>query len=185
MLDATLKEQIFKFIRDFRLVEEDQVIRFFSDWGRQNVKYMISSLKSSCSIFEQPAGRLSAVRTLPMGVNNYDDIIRAINVLCEVPSHRVRWCGLDIFPQEIIFVTDDNCAYDVTVFDQTNWVAKYALIPRRRQQGLPENQNDPFIHIAAIPDESLIPKIEPLGFSVFAILSQRGRVVEMKGYKED
>jgi len=184
MLALTLREQIYNFVCEFRLVEERQIYKIFQDQGKNNVAFEIASLKRTGRIFELQDGRLSAIRRLPMDQWNYENIIRAINVLCELPSSRIRWYALEDYPQEIVFVTDEDIIYDVAVFDEYNWVTKYGLIPRWRKRTIPAGEKDPINHIAVIPNRDLIPKIESLGFSMYAIIDSKGNVLEMVTYAD-
>lgn len=175
MLNLTLREQLKTFIERLLVVEERQIYKFFRDRDKHEVEYELTAMRRLNIIHEHPGKRLSIARVLPTGLHNYDAIIKAVDVLCFFTSGQVNAFGTDIYPVEISFLTSDNIIYDVTVFDY-NWQGKYTLIPKARIRSLPDGENDPVNHVAVVPSNEIALKVEPLGFSVFAIVDRNGNV---------
>lgn len=176
MLNLTLQEQIQTFVGKLWLVEERQVYKFFNEWGKHNIEFELDSLRRRSIIHDHPNGRLSVARLLPTSQRNYDEIIRAIDVMCFFPSQNINAFNLDAYPVELNFLTSDNIIYDVTVFTWQNWVHKYAMIPKARKYSLPDGEKDPVNHVAVVESEDMVRKVAPLGFSVFAIVDRNGSV---------
>lgn len=176
MKQPMLRSQILEFVQKFQLVEEAQLRQFFSDWDKGDVEYEISHLKWTGRLIERPDGRLSVIRKLPMSVHAYEPTIRALQVLCQIPSHRIRSFWAEPYPNEVGFLTDDDEFYDITVFDSVTWTGKYSLIPAHRERRLPADQKDPYYHIAVLPNIELLRKVEPLGFDKYALISPDGSV---------
>ncbi len=180
MQSLFLDKQILSFVRTLLVVEERQILRFFSNWSEEEVRKQLKVMLMESSLFKQNDGRISCKRKLRHGSRSYEDLIRAVDVMCELRSDDIRWFFLDDYPTEITFITEDNIAYDVTVFDESSWVAKYALVMRLRTKCLPDGEDDPFQHIAVVPNMEILRKVEPLGWAMYAMVDGQGKVALMK-----
>lgn len=180
MLHVTLREQMYAFVQKFMLVEERQLVKFFSDWGSKQVAYELTNLKSKSIFHEHPNGKLSLQPRLPSSPRDYDEIIRAVDVMCKLPSKEVKDFETIAYPMDICFLTTEDILYTVTVFNRINWVGKYALLPAARTKMLPNAESDPFNHIAVVDDPSLILKIKELGFSMYVTIDRNGAMKTWK-----
>lgn len=176
MVDLYLQNQIANFVRRFFCVEEVQIHRFFSDYDTETVNHELDTLLRTNRLFRVSDTRISFRRKLPIPINHYDATIRALYVMCDLPSKKVRWYSCDEYPAEILFLTEDDIIYDVTIFTETDWVGKYAMIKRTKGKSIPKGEVDPVNHIAIIPDKDFIPKIEELGFTFYATLDRNNHV---------
>jgi hypothetical protein len=132
MKQPMLREQILAFVKEFTLVEESQLRKFFSDWDIGDVEYELAHLKWIGRLIEMPGGRLSTVRKLSATYRDYEATLRALRVLCQIPSHKIREVWAEPYPNEVGFLTTDDEFYDITVFDSITWVGKYSLITATR-----------------------------------------------------
>jgi hypothetical protein len=83
------------------------------------------------------------------------------------------------YPIDIMFGTSDNIVYDVTTFSE-NWQAKYSLTEMVRKNLCPPDEEDHVKHVAVVRDETIIPKIFPLGFEMFVLLKPDGQIETYK-----
>lgn len=175
MLDLTLSEQIIHFVKTLRVVREDQIIRFFMDWGENNVDYELEGLLERRWLYEQDEDRISTIKNLHAPMNSFDSCIDAVEALCLLRSKQVNWIVAMDYPIDIMFGTTDNIVYDVTSFDE-NWQAKASITQMVRNRQTPEGVEDITQHVAVIRDESLMGKLLPLGFSLFLVLRPDGHI---------
>lgn len=171
-----LEEQILFFVRRLICVEKWQILKFFSDHDHELVNRSIATLEYTQQIFPMENGRYAGVRGLASNQYDFEATIRAVSVMCELHSGDVRWFCLDEYPSSLLFITNDNKAFDVTVFDGPTWATKYALVNRFRTRGLPDSEDDPIYHIAAVPSMEILRKIEPLGWSMYALIQSDASV---------
>lgn len=175
MLDLTLSEQIMHFVKTLRVVREDQILRFFKDWGEANVDYELEGLLLRKWLHEQDEDRISTVQNLHAPMHSFDSCVDAVEALCLLRSKQVNWIVAMDYPVDIMFGTTDNIVYDVTTFDE-NWQAKASLTQMVRNRLTPEGIEDITQHVAVIRDESLIRKLLPLGFALFLIIRPDGHI---------
>lgn len=177
MLGLQLREQIYTFIQEFRVVEERQVRLFFSDQDIGSVLHELRRLKNERRVFELGAGMLSVVRKLPMNIGNYLENVHAVNVLCKYRSSEICWVSLTRYPANIMFQTMDNIIYDVTVFDTSNIENKGAFLHFGRSQILLDAESDPINHIAVVDDMAMLETVEKkYGFTQFAMIDRNAQV---------
>lgn len=175
MLNLTLSEQIMHFVKTFRVVREDQIVRFFTDWGETHVHYELEGLLIQKWLHELDEDRISTVQNLHAPMKSFDSCIDAIEALCLLRSNQVDWIVSMDYPIDIMFGTTDNIVYDVTAFDE-NWQAKASLTQMVRNRLTPEGIEDITQHVAVVRDESLIRRLLPLGFSLFLVIRPDGHV---------
>lgn len=172
MLELTLTEQIFVFIRDLRTVEERQIFRFFRKETEAAISAVLQDLKFKQRIHEVAPNTYSIARKLPMSISQYTDSIRAVDVMCELTSQDVTWFGLGEYPTELVFIDKEQTLYDVVVFSSYNLGPKASLLSQYRKSHLPDYLEDPYNHIAVVPDEDTFRKIEYLGWNMFATIQK-------------
>ena len=176
MLHLSLQHQILAFVKEFFLVEERQVRKFFNDWGPNNVDYEITRMIAEKYLY-RIGTRLSTVSTLPTSQHNYESKIRAIDVLCYFPSHDVRDINRENWPLELSFVTNDNIIYDIAVFSSIDVAGKLAHIKRNRSRYLPDGFTDPTNHVAVVESQEMALMLDKhCDFSVYAIVDRNGAV---------
>lgn len=173
MYGQDLKRQILTFVKEFQIVQEDQIRKFFSDWGTTPVECELYSLYRESILHLMPGGIVSCTRTLPRDENtqrSIGELIRGLNVLCLWRSRDILECWTQKYPCLYGFLAADGTLCDVTSFSENDWTAKYTIIPEARAHILPPNEPDPVTHIAVVRDMDMIRQIEPLGFSYYAVL---------------
>lgn len=171
----TLEGQIHNFVDAFDVVEERQIIEFFKDAGRREVAYILKRLLNRSYLHRvEGTTRITTVRRLPKNNNSYDDVIDALDVMIQLPFQAVDWYCQRDYPYELEFCTDNRTThYDVAVFNQYNWVAKYDVTKRVKGKNLPAEEPDPTKHIAVVSNEELIEKLEPLDYFMFVKITDR------------
>lgn len=176
MIYLTLREQILQFVKTFGVVEEKQILSFFrKQWGEQPVINEVTRMKHIGKLIEHPQNRISTVRRLPTRMSNYDPVIRALHFMMKFDSEAVDSFFLCNYPNEIFFVVEEVYSFQVTVFDYTNWVSKYSMVPAVRNRAIPKNAEDPTQYVAVVPDLDMIRNIKPLGiYTLFAIVDKDG-----------
>lgn len=169
MLHLTLEEQILHFVKTFMVVREDQILRFFDDWGAKKVNYVLEGLLQKKWLHEHKNDRISIVKTLHAPMSSYDSCIDALDVMCTMRSKDIdSFVRLD-YPHELLFITSNNTVFDVTVFGLA-WQAKLTQVEMMRKRELLPGIEDIVIHVAAIHEEKVAHKILPYNFQKIALL---------------
>lgn len=172
LLSPTLRKQMLDFVHCFGVVREQQLRKFFSDWSEGEVQYDLEALLGKGELIRHDEIYLSVVRKLPKPLSFYMPCMDALDVLAMLRSKQIVWLNRDEFPLELTFSTTDNIIYDIVCFDE-QWVVKYSMIPRTRGRGLPADELDPITHVAVVPDIEMANKVDPLGFSLYAIIDHK------------
>lgn len=180
MLIPELKLQMLQFVRNFYVVRERQIKKFFADWGTGEVEFALHDLEYKGQIVRHGQNHeyLSFVRQLPHPISEYLPCMDAIDVMAMLRSKEVVWFNRDVFPVEITFSTVDNKIYDVVVFDDF-WMAKYPVVSRTRGQTLPPGEKDIVNHIAVVPSVDIAKKVYPLGFTLYGQVNPRDGFVDL------
>lgn len=170
-----LMEKIFKFVDEFRVVEERQILSFFSCYGFADVQHCIKKLKEGRYIVPvEGTTRVRSERHRLSNAINYNRTIDALDVLIQIPEQDICWYTAREWPLELEFSVDDHAnTFTVAVFDRFSWQTQYTLIPKCRTANLPLGEKDPRKHIAVVPGEDLIDHIEPLGFDMYVQITDR------------
>ncbi len=193
MLDLFLHEQILSFVKRCLLVEERQIYKFFrnAEGGAAVIKYEIDYLSRNSLIFEiappspadqlpadapNPKRRWSCSRSIFKGQHNYSDIMKAVDVMIEIPAEKILSFEVERYPFALTFEEENYVFYDIQVFNRFNWVQLYSDTPFGRTSTLPDKEADPTNHIAVVDDLNLIPKIRPLGYMLYATVDRNGHV---------
>lgn len=176
MLELTLEQQMTTFIQKLRVVRKDQLFKFFSDWHPSDVKFAFDKLYLENRLFVQDGDILTAVHKLRISINHYDVYLDAIDILCYFTSDDIKWFEITDYPLELRFLTTDDVLYDVAVFNDFNWTAKYALIPRVRTAYLVGDRPDPYNHIAVARSIEVLQNVTPLDFTQYALIDRNGHV---------
>lgn len=194
MFDLMLDERILTFITKLKVVEERQIYKFFrnAEGGKKRIEKEMKVLMASGRIHqienplplsidpkshEASLKRLWSVsRKLPGGLNTYRNLMKAVDLMIEFPSTEVSWFEIDDLPHELVFQTNDDVTYDITVFDSASWVSKYSLESKTRHKNIPEGMPDTTNHIAIVDSKELIKDIEKLGFLLYAKIDHNGDV---------
>lgn len=174
MRDTYLMSGILRFLEEFRVVEERQVYAFFADCGYNETGYALRRLKEQHRIY--PFKDTTRITANPWinNANNYDAVIDALDVMCQLRSQEVDWYKLRDIPFELEFAVDGFLTvFTVSVFDRRTWVNRYEQTKRLRSLNLPVGEPDPRKHIAVVEDEALIEKIAPLGFDMYVKIKDR------------
>ena len=174
MQNDALQTEILKFCSAFDVVREDQIYAFFRSYARDAVRFRIASLRHDNIISPLVDGYYTAIKGNANSVMNYTELLLAIDILVMLESHEVAVYFAEKYPREITFITRKNEAYDITVFPDA-WVTKFSILANQ-QVPLPEGETDPFVHIAYVPNKEVARKIEPLGFTLFAMPDERGKL---------
>lgn len=172
LLSPDLRKQILEFVQCFGVVRERQIHKFFSDWSEGEVQYDLEALLSKGELVRHQEIYLSYVRKLPKPLSFYMPCIDALDVLAMLRSKQVVWLNRDEFPLELTFSTTDNIIYDIVCFDE-QWAVKYSMVSRTRGQCLPADEPDPITHVAVVTDIEMANKVDPLGFSLYAIVDHQ------------
>lgn len=194
MLDLFLHEQILSFVKHCLLVEERQIYKFFRNTpgGKTSIAYEIDYLSRNGLIHEIAPSvpvpnvndsneanlkrRWSIVRRLNIAQHNYTDIMKAVDVMTEIPAEKIMSFEIERYPFVLTFEEENYVFYDVQVFNRHNWVQLYADTKFGRTASLPDHEADPTNHIAVVDDMALIPKIQPLGYMLYAMVDRNGHV---------
>lgn len=174
MRNKDIMDKILRFVKEFRVVEERQIRTFFADLGHYEVDHAIKMLKAQHMLHEiKETTRVSTDPRLS-NLRNYDSVVDALEVMVQLRSGNVSWYTVRDIPFELEFCTDDNInVFTVSVFNAADWVFRYDQTKRLRPLNLPIGEEDPRKHIAVVSDESLGQKIEPLGFYMYAKITDR------------
>ncbi len=175
MLEVTLESAIVKFVKTFRVVRKDHLYKFFSDWDDENVERTVTRLCTTKVLFGQPNGLVSSVMQLHCDIGQYDNQLKALDVLCLMKSNEVRWFDVADYPLDIRFLTSEDEVFDVAVLDE-NWANKYALLPQTWKRGIPPGQEDIFNHVAVVSNLDVAQKVRDLGFNQFALIDKNNHV---------
>lgn len=180
MLNLHLDSMILDFVRTYGVVEERQVLKFFGNQGHAEVSHTLTNLIARERLFrlgEQPV-YLTTVRRLQVPFSDYQSRINAIHVLCTMRSEDVLEYYTETSPVEIIFSLTDGRLFDVTVFpDMAYWQSTATTALHVRRNAIPRGLDDRTIHIAVVPDISLIPKLHAsLPFQHYTTVDRNGQI---------
>lgn len=169
MLDLSLRARIFAFVQTLQVVEKKHIVSFFRNEVRGEVLWELRDLVYGGYIYKITENIYSTVRKLPMSIMNYEDRLRAIDVLCELTSDKVRYISLSDIPTELVFMDNDGQVYDVVVFTDSIGF-KASLLAQYRKTHLPNYLDDSIWHIAVVPNVAMFRKIEYLGWKMYATI---------------
>lgn len=152
------------FAKAFLLVESQQIVEFFSDWDEEDVLHEIRELVVLHKLYKHPGDRLAISRLTPDRDRNYTNMIRALDVMVK----KFRSSDITAFrrlpyPQEMLFVVNNDALYEVTVFTESDYLNKCSTTAKIKDMNLLDGETDPAFHIALVPSLELAKKIKKRG----------------------
>lgn len=164
MLELTLRDQIMTFAKTFLLVETRQIAEFFSDWGNEEILQEIRELIVLRKLYKHEGNRLAVSRLMPFRDRDCNNLIRSLDVM----TQKFRSGDITAFrrlpyPQEMLFVVNNDALYEVTVFTSSDYLNKCNTIAKTKDIGLIDEETDPAFHIALVDTLDLAKKIKKRG----------------------
>lgn len=194
MLYKNTQHNLFMLMHDIGYAYQEQLFRFFSDVDdAKNIPYYIKKQIDdrnffwASSAFGKPmdtssiptsgSGRLPFMathtnilmfrKTPEINVEALQRRLRSLWILASFKSKEVRQIYLATYPSQIMFITEDNQCYDVTVCNDFT-IAQVAMM--NREKGIPKGMQDEVNHIVLVPSAEFGEQLGPYGFDSYCFL---------------
>lgn len=180
MLECNAKNAILQFVRTFRVVRRRHIYNFFSkEFGSREVHWHVRKMLQNKELYEIDGEIISVFHETKLRRNtiDYTDMLQCLDAMTSIlESHSVRWMSTADYPVDIMFMTTGNELYDMSFFNQRNWVQKCSLLSYAWKRGYVADQPDVFNHIAVIPNLEMAKDLRHYGFSQFVDMNGNGTI---------
>lgn len=171
----SLNENLKLFIKTFGCVKRRHIENLFGkNHSPKAIKYQMDTLVRECVVVIDEDWNVSDKNAPHLTREYLAAQFKALDVLCCMEDTDIRAFYPAQYPCSLVFITEDNAVYDVTVFDYNNYNALINLVPLVREAQMQKNVEDFVIHIAVVPDTELIPHIAGLHFDQYCVLDENG-----------
>ena len=150
-------------LRTVGVLDRGQIKKFFADTSDAiNLDYYIEELAREHIVFLSKNNDRISYRKFPeVRPSIEDERIRAFWMIAAMGCNKVREIQLMDYPSQYLFITHDNCVYDVTVCE-SSVTAQMALQARKKYTV--DTINDEVNHIALVKSTEFGQKLGPYGF---------------------
>lgn len=171
----SLFDNLKEFIRTFGCVKRRHIENLFGkNHSNKAIKFQMDTLVRENIVVLDEEGNVSYKSAPPMTREYLAAQFKALDVLCCMEDTDIRAYYPAQYPCSLLFITEGNDVYDVTVFDYNNYNALTNLVPLVREAQQQKNVEDIVVHIAVVPDTDLIQHIAELHFEQYCVLDEAG-----------
>lgn len=175
MMYETLRDNLTLFISTFGIVKRRHIMNLFAkNHAPKAIKYHMDALIRECRVLLDEDGNVVSKHSPHLTREYMMAQFKALDVLCNFQDTDIRAFYPAQYPCSLLFITEDNDVYDVTVIDYNNYNALSNLIPIIRSSQLPKDIEDIVYHIAVVPSSDFIPMIANLPFDQYCVLDDDG-----------
>ncbi|MBQ1735999.1 MAG: hypothetical protein II038_14225 [Lachnospiraceae bacterium] len=175
MMYELLNDNLKLFIKTFGCVKRRHIENLFGKThSPKAIKFQMDTLIRDRVVVIDEDGNVSYKSAPPMTREYLANQFKALDVLCCMEDTDIRDFYPAQYPCSLLFITEDNSVYDVTVFDYNNYNALSNLVPLVREAQQQRKVEDIVIHIAVVPDTELIPYIAALRFEQYCVIDEYG-----------
>lgn len=175
MMYEELRDNLTLFITTFGTVKRRHILNLFSkNHAPKAIKYHMDALIRECRVLIDEDGNIVAKHSPHLTREYMAAQFKALDVLCSLEDTDIRAFYPTQYPCSLLFITEANMVYDVTVIDYNNYNALSNLVPIVRASQLPKDIEDIVFHIAIVPDQEFIKNIANLPFDQYCVLDENG-----------
>ena len=152
MLLTSLKECLLHTINRVGFISSDQIMMLCRGLGEPNVKVALRDLTAHSYVQYDPKKSLYISKIHPsLSESALQLLHQAVWVPANFGIKNIRDIWTTDYPSQLIYITEDNAIYDVTVYTLSDAPSITLLANRLWKAKTPEGQEDIVNHVAVVP----------------------------------
>lgn len=172
---ASLKECLLHTINRVGYISSEQIMMFCRGLGDPNVKIALRDLASHSYIQYDPKKGIYLSKIRPtLTEPAIQLLLRAAWVPANFGIKNIRDIWTTDYPSQLIFITEDDAIYDVTVYSISDAPAITLLANRLWKAKTPEGQEDIVNHVAVVPLRKMAAELQNAGFDYICTIEADG-----------
>lgn len=178
MINENLRENIRSFVFRFGRVGMAQIEYMFRDYNKEAIRWHVNSLIYSNVFNKDEMGRICA--HTPTGITDslQSRITYAAWVVAFFGSQEILNFYVAEYPTQVIFLTSDNRAFDITVLTPTTAKITAQISGRLFKMFIPPKSTDSIHHIALLTHKEMIDEVAEYNvFDHYAVLKKENSKV--------
>jgi len=162
-------DNILTLMQNMGTLKREQIKRFFSSELEPNrVEYLLNQLAiKHILIYDEDADTFSFVGAAPYSKDASERLMRAFWVLVAAGSSNVQEIMLTRYPTQLLFISPENDAYDVTVVNTSH---EAILAQRVRSETIMRGVSDIVTHVAVLQKKSDVTLLQNCGFDCYCTI---------------
>lgn len=173
MLSTSLKQCIHHYIDLVGVVPHDQINAFFSQRNPETVQWCLSSLVVEHEIlYDQTTDTYKATYANTKSQYAQSTLTLSGWVLAGIGETKIREFFPERYPNQLLFITEDNKVCDLMVFTVPTQRALCMLVKSSRQARIPAEETDEIVHLALVSDRQMGEELAPYQFDYYIVLGR-------------
>lgn len=175
MLYTSLKECLLHTINRVGFISSDQVLMMCRGLGDPNIKVALRDLTAHSYVQYDPQRNLYMSKIRPsLSESALQLLLRAVWVPANFGIKNIRDIWTTDYPSQLIFITEDNAIYDVTVYSISDAPSITLLVNRLWKAKTPEGQEDIVNHVAVVPLKKMVNELKNVGYDYICSIEPDG-----------
>ena len=163
-----LKKRIHELVKGFKVLETEQIYRYFKGCPIESINHAIKTLKMEGRIYQSQSNTLTCINRAYANMRPEETTSKAFYVLASFGDQNISFFDVVKFPRQILFVAD-NKLYEVAVMTDENETVLKALL----MQDAYKNCSDAINIIVVNTPEKGKEMINNYGFDAYCILNEK------------
>lgn len=173
MLFTKPQDCILQIVDHVGMLSKPQIMMMFSCFDPKSVIYDIRTLSVHAFVIEEKDLIISKTRPR-FSPQAQAALLQALWIPANIGAKNVRDIWITDYPSQIIYVTEDDAIYDVTVIPATDFRSTNVLARRMWEAKTPKGEKDIVNHIAIVPTASLVNEVIQAGFDFACMIGSDG-----------
>lgn len=174
MIVNNLKSNIREFITVFGGVTQEQIHLMFREHNPSTINYHLQGLIFEHNVILDEKNRYIMNRSSTIDSRAQERLAQAAWLVAAFGSHNIISYYVTDYPIQVLFITKDNVAYDVTMIHISDAKLTTQFAKRVMEIGIAAGEEDQIKHIAFCTHKELVEVIAP--YEVFDYVAVRSHL---------
>lgn len=162
-----LKKRVHELVKVFKVLETEQIYRYFKGIPKESINYAIKTLKMEGFIYQTQSNTLTCINRGYADARPTETTVKAFYVMASFGYENISFFDVVKFPKELLFVAD-NKLYEVSVLTDVNETVLKALLLQDRYK----NSNEAINIIVVDTPEQGREMLNHFWFDAYCILDE-------------
>jgi len=171
-----LNKRIHELVKEFKVLETEQIYRYFKGCPIESINYAIKTLKMKGYIYQSQNNTLTCINRAYANIKPDEAMVKAFYILANFGYQKITLFDAIKFPKQLLFVAD-NKLYEVAVMTDDNQTILKALL----MQDAYKNCEEAINIIVVNTHEEGKEMINDYGFDAYCILNEKNEPTFYQG----
>ena len=167
-----LKKRIHELVKGFKVLETEQIYRYFKGCSIESINHAIKTLKMEGFIYQSQSNKLTSINRAYADVRPDEASVKAFYALVSFGYENISFFDVVKFPKQILFVAN-NKLYEIAVMTDDNETVLKAILKQEKYKNISEAINIIVVNTPEAGEEM----INNYGFDAYCIIDSNNEAV--------